>query len=34
MTTYARRLGLFAGTMAVVGGIVGGLVLMKLSSPA
>ena len=24
MTTYARRLGLFSGTMAVVGGIVGG----------
>src|SRR2546423_14072055 len=24
MTTYARRLGLFSGTMAVVGGIIGG----------
>ena len=23
MTTYARRLGLFSGTMAVVGGIIG-----------
>src|SRR2546422_1712020 len=24
MTTYARRLGLFSGTMAVIGGIIGG----------
>ena len=24
MTTYARRLGLFSATMAVVGGIIGG----------
>src|SRR4051812_33474659 len=24
MTTYARRIGLFSGTMAVVGGIIGG----------
>src|SRR5256886_14341228 len=24
MTTYARRLGLFSGTMAVVGGVIGG----------
>src|SRR5256885_11393453 len=24
MTTYARRLGVFSGTMAVVGGIIGG----------
>ena len=23
MTTYARRLGLFSGTMAVIGGIIG-----------
>ncbi len=28
MTTYARRLGLFSGTMAVVGGIVGGVVAL------
>src|SRR5256714_959555 len=27
MTTYARRLGLFSGTMAVVGGIIGGGIL-------
>ena len=24
MTTYARRIGLFSGTMAVIGGIIGG----------
>src|SRR5438034_5855351 len=24
MTTYARRVGLFSGTMAVIGGIIGG----------
>ena len=41
MTTYARRLGLFSGTMAVIGGIVGGgifrtpaVVAERLGSPA
>jgi len=41
MTTYARRLGLFSGSMAVIGGIVGGgifrtpaVVAERLGSPA
>ncbi len=41
MTTYARRLGLFSGTMAVIGGIIGGgifrtpaVVAERVGSPA
>ncbi|HLQ59356.1 MAG TPA: hypothetical protein VK113_07565 [Gemmatimonadales bacterium] len=31
MTSYARRLGLFSGTMAVVGGIIGGGIFRTLA---
>jgi len=34
MTTYARRLGLFSGTMAVVGGIIGGGIFRTPASVA
>ncbi|HJX87168.1 MAG TPA: amino acid permease, partial [Gemmatimonadales bacterium] len=34
MTGYARRLGLFSGTMAVVGGIIGGGIFRTPASVA
>src|SRR6059036_822734 len=34
MTTYARRLGLFSGTMAVIGGIIGGGIFRTPASVA
>ena len=34
MTTYARRLGLFSATMAVIGGIIGGGIFRTPASVA